>query len=68
MLGRRISKWLVTMLCATTLLGCAATPVAVQCPSLPPVPKHLLEPAKNKWLLAPPTSNSSETQPKTRPE
>ena len=30
--GQRILKWLVITLCATTLLGCAATPVAVQCP------------------------------------
>jgi hypothetical protein len=30
------------------------------------VPKHMLEPAKNQWLLAPPSS--SETQPKTQPE
>lgn len=43
------------------ITGCAThTPVAVQCPEMPPVSKWMMEPAKNLWLM-----NSSEPAPKT---
>lgn len=57
---------LLPLILLVTLAACAS-PVAVKCPSLPPAPKALTEPAKNEWLLLPasPTASSSKTVPMT---
>jgi len=47
-----------------TLTGCAQIPVAVDCPSPPPVPKALMQPPADRWLL-PPTPGLSEPAPRT---
>lgn len=51
--------------------GCSPQPIKCDCPAQATVPKELMQPARNAWLLMPdklpasPTQGSSKTQPKT---